>query len=220
MPGGPDGEFVARMEDVLDVYEQPYDPKRPVVCLDETTKQLVAEARAGQRCAPGQPARQDYEYVRTGVCNLFVACEPLAGWRSLRVTQRRTKVDWAQFVKALLEGPYAQAEKVVLIEDNLNTHTLGALYEAFPPAEARRLARRLELHFTPKHGSWLNVAEIELSILARQCLNRRIADQATLERETEAWERERNSLPSTVDWQFRTADARLKLMRLYPSNHG
>jgi hypothetical protein len=204
------------MEDVLDVYARPYDPRRPQICLDETSTQLLDDARPGLPAAPGQIAREDYEYVRQGVCNLFLVCEPLAGWRDVRVTDRRTKHDFAATVRWLLDERYPAAERVVLVHDNLNTHTLGALYEAFPPAEAHRLAQRLELHYTPKHASWLNIAEIEFSVLSRQCLARRIPDRATLEREVAAWVAERNALPSHVDWQFRTADARVKLKRLYP----
>ncbi len=207
------------MEDILEVYQRPYDPRRPVVCLDETTKQLVADARPAQPPAPGRPARQDYEYIRAGVCNLFLECEPLVGRRSLTVTDQRTKLDWARVVKHVLDERYPDAEQVVLVLDNLNTHTIGALYEAFPPSEARRLVQRLEIHYTPKHGSWLNIAEIEFSVLARQCLKRRIPDRPTLEREARAWVEARNALPSVVDWRFTTADARIKLKRVYPLIH-
>jgi len=208
------------MEDVLSLYQRAYDPRFPLVCMDETSKQLVGETRPAQPAQPGRPARQDYEYVRNGVCNLFLCCEPLVGWRSVKVTARRTRRDWAELIKGLLDERYPEAERVTLVLDNLNTHILGALYEAFPPAEARRLAERLELHYTPKHGSWLNIAEIELSVLSRQCLDRRIPDQHTLQREVEAWEQERNALPSKVDWQFTSDDARIKLKRLYPSIQG
>ncbi len=211
---------MARMEDVLSLYQRAYDPRFPLVCMDETSKQLVGETRPAQPAQPGRPARQDYEYVRNGVCNLFLCCEPLVGWRNVKVTARRTRRDWAELIKGLLDERYPEAERVTLVLDNLNTHILGALYEAFPPAEARRLAERLELHYTPKHGSWLNIAEIELSVLSRQCLDRRIAGQATLEQEVEAWEQARNALPSKVDWQFTSDDARIKLKRLYPSIQG
>ena len=216
LPSAPTGEFVARMEDILDVYARPHDLAHPVVCLDETSKRLLDDARPGQPAAPDQIAREDYEYVRHGVANLFLVCEPLAGWRDVRVTDRRTKHDFAATVRWLLDKKYPAAERVVLVLDNLNTHTLGALYEAFPPAEAHRLAQRLELHYTPKHASWLNIAEIEFSVLSRQCLDRRIPDRPTLEREVDAWVADRNDLPSRVDWQFRTPDARVKLKRLYP----
>jgi hypothetical protein len=207
------------MEDVLEVYRRPYDPARPVVGLDETSTQLIGEARACQPGRPGQPARQDYEYLRNGVCALFMAVEPLASWRAVRVSERRTKTDFATTVQELLEYRYPTAEKLVLVLDNLNTHTIGALYAAFPPQKARRLAERLELHYTPKHGSWLNVAEIELSVLSRQCLGRRIPTIEQLDAETTAWARDRNRLGSTVDWQFTADDARIKLKRLYPVFH-
>lgn len=219
LPGAPDGEFVANMEDVLEVYRRPYDPRRPVVCLDETSSQLVGETRTPLPTAPGQPARQDYEYVRNGVCALFMAAEPLAGWRSVTVSDHRAKLDFAQVLKTLLEERYRSAERVVLVLDNLNTHTRGALYEAFAAPEARRLIERLELHYTPKHGSWLNIAEIELSVLTRQCLGRRIPDSQLLRQEVTAWAQDRNQLGSTVDWQFTTDDARVKLKRLYPLIH-
>lgn len=204
------------MEDVLSVYCRPYDARRPVVCLDELSKQLLAHTRPEVPAGPGSPAREDYEYERRGVANVFVGCEPLVGWRMARVTERRTRRDWAGFVRELVDLRYPEAEVVVLVEDNLNTHTLGSLYEAFPPAEARRLAEKLEIHPTPVHGSWLNVAELELSVLSRQCLDRRIPDRATLAAEVAAWERDRNARPRAVDWQFTTTDARIKLKRLYP----
>jgi DDE superfamily endonuclease len=205
------------MEDVLEAYTRPEDPRRPLVCLDEIPVQLVSEARRPRPAAPGRPARYDYEYVRHGVANVFLACEPLRGTRHLRVTERRTRQDWARFIRELLEARHPDAERVVLVLDNLNVHTPGSLYEAFPPDQAKRLADRLEIHYTPKHGSWLNVAELELSILSRQCLGRRIPDRATLEREVAAWEAERNALASPTDWRFTTDDARIKLKRLYPS---
>jgi DDE superfamily endonuclease len=219
LPADADGEFVARMEDVLEVYRRPYDPARPVVGLDETSTQLIGETRPSQGAQPGQPARQDYEYVRNGVCAMFMAVEPLAGWRAVRVSERRTKTDFATTVRDLLTYRYPAAETLVLVLDNLNTHTVGALYEAFPPDEARCLAERLELHYTPKHGSWLNVAEIELSVLSRQCLGRRIPTIEQLAAETTAWAKDRNRLGSRVDWQFTTDDARIKLKRLYPIFH-
>jgi hypothetical protein len=211
------GEFVWRMEDVLEAYTRPRDPRFPLVCLDELSKELRADARPPQPPAPGRPARVDYEYERRGTANLFLWCEPLAGRRHVRVTERRTRVDWAHAIRDLIEVHYPEAERIVLVQDNLNTHTPGSLYEAFPPEEAKRLADKLELHYTPKHGSWLNVAEIELSILGRQCLDRRIPDRETLEREVAAWEAGRNAAGGAVDWQFRTEHARIKLKRLYPS---
>jgi hypothetical protein len=205
------------MEDVLEVYTRPYDPRRPLVCLDETSKQLLRDARAPLPPRPGQPARADYEYEREGVVNLFLACAPLEGQRWVSVTDRRTMVDWAHLIKTLVDERYPNAERLVLVQDNLNTHTPASLYEAFPPAEAQRLAAKLELHYTPKHGSWLNIAELELSVLARQCLARRVPDAATLVAEVAAWEARRNARGGPVDWRFTTADARIKLKRLYPS---
>jgi DDE superfamily endonuclease len=205
------------MEDVLEVYTRPYDPRRPLVCLDETSKQLLRETRAGQPAAPGRPARRDYEYEREGVVNLFLCCEPLAGQRWVDVTAQRTRRDWAQQIQQLVDIRYPEAERIVLILDNLNTHTPGALYDVFAPAEAKRLADKLEIHHTPKHGSWLNIAEIELSVLSRQCLDRRVPDAATLACEVAAWQQRRNAATCTVDWRFTTADARIKLKRLYPS---
>lgn len=205
------------MEDVLDVYTLPYDPDRPVVCMDESNKQLVSETRKPIPTAPGHPRRYDYEYQRNGVCNLFMFFEPLRGWRHIEVRERRTKVDWAICMKELLDNHYADAEVVRLVLDNLNTHELSSFYEAFEPAEAKRLIDRLELHYTPKHGSWLNMAEIELSVVSRQCLGQRIENQQDMEREIMAWEIDRNACASTVDWQFTTDDARIKLKRLYPT---
>ena len=205
------------MEDVLAVYTRPYDPRRPQVCLDETSRQLLAEVAPPQPLAPGRPAREDYEYARQGVCNLFLVTEPLRGWRHVTVGERRTRTDFAHVVKELVDVQYPEAEVIVLVMDNLNTHTPASLYEAFPPAEAKRLTAKLELHYTPKHGSWLNMAEIELSVLAEQCLDRRLPDRATLEREVAAWEAARNTRAKTVDWRFTTADARIKLKHLYPS---
>jgi len=205
------------MEDVLEVYTRPYDPKRPQVCMDETSKQLLREVREPLPIQPGQPARLDYEYERAGVVNLFLFCEPLAGRRWVEVTEQRTKTDWAHQIQELVDDRYPEAECIVLVMDNLNTHTPAALYEVFPPAEAKRLADKLEIHYTPKHGSWLNIAEIELSVLGRQCLDRRVLDFATLAAEVAAWQDQRNTAGDTVDWRFTTADARIKLKRLYPS---
>ena len=217
IPPQTDAEFVCAMEDVLDVYTRPHDPARPVVCLDELSKQLVAETRVPLPAEPGQPERVDYEYERCGTANLFLTGEPLAGRRHVTATERRTAVDFAHEVRDLLEVRYPHAEKVVLVMDNLNTHKPAALYEAFEPAVARALLDRLEIHHTPKHGSWLNVAEIELSVLSRQCLDRRIPDLETLTREVAAWEQARNADPRPVNWRFTTPDARIKLKRLYPS---
>lgn len=209
--------FVCALEDVLEVYTRPYDADRPVVCLDEISKPLVAETRTPLPPEPGQVARFDYEYERHGTANLFLTCEPLTGWRHVTVTERRTALDFAHEVRDLLEVRYPRAERVTLVLDNLNTHTPAALYQAFAPHVARRLIERLEIHYTPKHGSWLNMAEIELSILARQCLDRRIPNAPTLIQEVAAWERARNACPQPVNWRFTTADARIKLKRLYPS---
>ena len=217
IPPQANAEFVCAMEDVLDVYTRPHDPAWPVVCLDEISKQWVAETRTPVPTAPGQPARIDYEYERHGTVNLFLTCEPLAGHRHVTVTERRTAVDFAKEVRDLLEARYPHAEKVVLVMDNLNTHKPAALYQAFEPALARSLIDRLEIHYTPKHGSWLNMAEIELSVLSQQCLDRRIPDVATLTREVAAWQQTRNTGSKPVDWRFTTADARIKLKRLYPS---
>ena len=213
-------EFVFHMEDVLEVYHRPYDPKRPVVCIDETFKQLIGETRTSLPLRPGMVERCDHEYVRNGVASLFLACEPLAGWRHVAVTEHRRRGVLAGFIRSVLDGRYAQAERVVLVMDQLNTHALASLYEAFPPEEAKRLAERIELHHTPKHGSWLNMAEIELSALGRQCLARRIAQQDTLRRKVEQWEQQRNATIIKVDWQFTTEQARVKLRSLYPSVHG
>jgi DDE superfamily endonuclease len=208
------------MEDVLEVYSRPYDPSRPQVCLDEKNKQLVREVREVREPLAAKPglraARHDYEYERNGTANLFIVCEPLAGWRHLKVTDRRTKIDWAQCIKELVDVHYPHAEKIVLVMDNLNTHTPAALYEAFDPAQARRLLESLEIHYTPNHGSWLNMAEIELSVLARQCLQRRIPDREALAGEVEAWEEERNSVESSIEWRFTSDEARIKLKHLYP----
>jgi len=207
------------MEDVLDVYHRSYDPRFPVICLDETSKQLVGEVRPALAMEPGKPERFDSRYRRNGTCNLFLACEPLRGWRHVAVTSRRTKLDFAEFLRRLIDVHYPEAEQIVLVLDNLNTHTPGSLYEAFEPAEAKRLCDRLEIHHTPKHGSWLNIAECELSVLSAQCTDRRLADEDALRREVAAWEQERNAKQVTVDWQFTTDDARTKLKRLYPCFH-
>ena len=207
------------MEDVLDVYTRPHDPTRPLVCLDETSRQLLADVTPPQPMAPGVTAKEDYEYVRQGVVNLFMVCEPLRGWREVMVSDRRTRIDWAQCIKELIDVHYPDAETIVLVQDNLNTHTPASLYEAFPPAEAKRLADKLELHYTPKHGSWLNMAEIELGILAGQCLDRRLPDRETLEQEVAAWVAKRNAAIKTIDWRFTTDDARIKLDHLYPVFH-
>jgi hypothetical protein len=207
------------MEDVLGVYHRPHDPARPVVCLDETSRQVLAAARPPLPPAPGKPARHDPEYVRGGVVNLFLVTEPLRGWRQVRVSARRTRLDWAETVRDLVDVHYPGAERIVLVMDQLNTHSPASLYEAFPPEEARRLADKLELHYTPKHGSWLNMAELELSALQRQCLDRRLGDRATVEREVAAWVATRNAAAAAVDWRFTTADARIKLKRLYPAIH-
>lgn len=205
------------MEDVLAVYVRPYDPRYPQVCMDEMSKQLLGQTRPSLPMEPGHPEREDYEYERHGVCNIFLACEPLSGKRYTKVTAHRTKVDWARFIQELVDVHYAQAEKIVLVQDNLNTHTPAALYEVFPPAQARRLATKLEIHYTPKHGSWLNMAEIELSVLSQHPLSQRIADQTELQRQVEAWQLRRNQQAVTIDWRFTNEDARIKLKHLYPS---
>jgi hypothetical protein len=211
------GEFVWHMEDVLGVYTRPYDPRFPQVCLDETSKQLLRDTREPLPMEPGQPERVDYEYERAGVMNLFLICEPLAGKCWVSVTDHRTKRDFAQQIKELVDERYPEAERIVLVMDNLNTHSPGSLYEAFAPAEAKRLADKLEIHHTPKHGSWLNMAEIELSVLARQCLDRRVPDADTLKAEVAAWQDRRNGSTAPIDWRLTTEDARIKLKRLYPS---
>jgi len=199
------------MEDILNVYSRPYDARFPVICMDEASKQLVGEVRDPLPMRPGDPLRIDSEYVRFGTCNLFMFCEPLRGWRHVRVTERRTKVDWAYALRDFLNKHYADAEKVVLVMDNLNTHTPGSFYEAFAPDEARRLTDRLEIHYTPKHGSWLNIAECEFSVLGRQCLNRRIDTAEFLASEVTAWQDSRNTIDSQMNWHFTTGDARIKL---------
>ncbi len=205
------------MEDVLEVYHRPYGEGEVLVCLDETSKQLVQETRQPRPSRPGAAMAYDYEYQRNGVSNLFMLFAPLEGWRRVEVTDRRTKADWARVVKKLVDEDYVDKERIVLVMDNLNTHHPASLYQAFEPAEARRIAQRLEIHYTPKHGSWLNMAEIELGVLARQCLDRRIPSQEVLERETGAWQDQRNRDVIQVDWRFTTEDARIKLKSLYPS---
>lgn len=204
------------MEDVLSVYKQPYDPDHPLICMDETSKQLTLETRRPIAVRAGHPKRYDYEYRRNGVCNLFMFSEPLVGRRHVSVTERRTKLDWAAQIKDLLDVHYPEAKKITLVMDNLNTHTGASLYEAFKPQQARRLLERLDIHYTPKHGSWLNMAEIELGIISRQCLNRRIGDRETLSMEVAAWQKRRNAADAKIDWRFTTEDARIKLKRLYP----
>ena len=208
---------MACMEDVLDLYGEPYDPKRPNVCFDETSKQLVAETRSPIRPKPGRRERFDYEYQRNGTRNLFMLCEPLAGWRHVAVTERRTMVDFAHQMRWLVDEAYPEAEKIRVVLDNLNTHRPASLYQAFEPAEARRVLKRLEFHYTPKHGSWLNMAEIEFSIFSKQCLDRRIGNEEILQREIAALEAQRNQAQATIDWRFSTGDARVKLQHLYPS---
>ena len=205
------------MEDILEVYQRPYDPQRPLVCLDETSKQLIAETRVPIAAKPGQPGRHDYEYRRNGTANLFMMFAPLEGWRHVKVTDRHTALDYAQVLKELSDTHFPGSAKIVLVQDNLNTHKPASLYEAFPPAEARRLVERFEWHYTPKHGSWLDMAESELGVLSSQCLDRRIPDQQVLKEEVEAWEADRNRKHAKADWQFTTADARVKLKRLYPA---
>ena len=205
------------MEDVLDVYQRPLDEKRPLVCLDEASKQLLADTRPPLPLEQGKPVRQDSEYKRNGTVNLFMVCAPLLGWRHVEVTDRRTGVDFAQVIKTLVDKQFPEADKIVLVLDNLNTHTPASLYQAFAPAEAKRLADKLEVHYTPRHGSWLDMAEIELSVLARQCLGERMESKARLQEQIAAWESRRNASETRIDWRFTTADARIKLKRLYPS---
>jgi hypothetical protein len=205
------------MEDVLELYAEPYDPKRPKVNFDETSKQLIEETRQPLPPQPGQPERYDYEYERGGTRNLFLFTEPQAGWRHINVTEHRTMIDFAHQMKWLVDERYPEAEVIRIVLDNLNTHKAASLYEAFAPAEARRIIKKLEFHYTPKHGSWLNMAEIELSVLQRQCLNRRLPDEATLTHEVGVWEKQRNEKQATIDWRFSVMDAREKLKRLYPS---
>jgi hypothetical protein len=217
IPPKANGAFVAAMEDVLEVYHRSHDPDRPLLCLDETSKQLVAETRQPLPIRPGQPARYDYEYERNGVANLFMLFAPLEGWRHVKVTQSRTAIDYAGALRDLADIHFAKASKIVLVQDNLNTHVPASLYEAFQPHEARRLVERFEWHYTPKHGSWLNLAESELAVLASQCLDRRIEDAAALSRQIKAWLSRRNANHAKASWRFTTAQARIKLKSLYPS---
>lgn len=217
IPPEANAAFVAAMEAVLAVYQRPHDPTRPMVCLDEATKQLIKETRMPVPAKPGQPARHDYEYERNGTANLFMLFAPLEGWRHVKVTERHTAVDYAHVLKDLSDTHFPDAQKIVLVQDNLNTHKPASLYEAFSAAEARRLVERFEWHYTPKHGSWLDMAESELSVLSGQCLDRRIPDQQTLIEEVAAWQDARNKNHTRADWQFTTADARIKLKRLYPA---
>jgi hypothetical protein len=208
------------MEDILDLYQQPYDEAYPVVCMDEKQYQLLDHLRDPIPMKPGEPEKQDGDYARKGTCSIFFFTEPLASWRHATVSERRTKIDWTNQGKELLDVHYPNAKKVLLVMDNLNTHMISLLYEAFPPTEARRLAKRLEIYYTPKHGSWLNIAEIELSAMTRQCLNRRISSITSLSAELSAWEVSLNDKLKTVDWQFTTDSARIKLRRLYPQFKG
>lgn len=217
IPPKANAAFVCAMEDILTLYKRPYDPATPLICMDETSKQLTKETRLASLVKSGRAARYDYEYERNGVCNLFMFYDPFGGWRHVSVTARRTKIDWAIEIRNLLRDHYPEARKVILVMDNLNTHTGASLYEAFPPAEARSILDRLEIHHTPKHGSWLNIAEIELRVLIGQCLNRRIPDPEALEYQVGHWEVERNADAAKVNWHFSTADARIKLKRLYPT---
>ncbi len=208
------------MEDVLELYAEPADPERPIVCVDERPYQLVGEVTPPEPCAPGQPAREDYEYERKGTCNLFMVFSPEQGHRHVEVSARRTAVDFAHLLRDLIEGPYAEAEVIRLVVDNLNTHTPASLYKAFPPEEARRLASKVEWHYTPEHGSWLNMAEIEFAVLAKQCLRQRLPEQSLVQREAGAWEARRNASGVTVNWRFTVSQARRKLRRLYPVPSG
>jgi hypothetical protein len=216
IPPEKNAAFVAAMEDVLEVYTRPHDPKRPLVCLDEASKQLVKETRIPIPMETGQPERFDYEYERNGTANCFMLFAPLEGWRHVEVTDRRTAIDYAHILKALADTHFSKAERIVLVQDNLNTHAKSSLYEAFPPEEARRIIERFEWHYTPKHGSWLNMAESELAHLANQCLDRRIPDKERLAKEIAAWQAGRNANNTKADWQFNSETARVKLKRLYP----
>jgi hypothetical protein len=217
IPPEQNAEFVAQMEEVLEVYISTEDPDYPLVCFDEASKQLVKETRLPQPVEPGKPAREDYEYERNGTANLFMFFAPMTGWRHVEVTEQRTQIDYAQQMKWLVDKGFPDAIKIRVVQDNLNTHVKASLYKAFKAEEARRILNRLEFHYTPKHGSWLNMAEIELSVLSRQCLDRRISDQETLKIEVKAWEENRNDKSETVGWRFTTEDARIKLRHLYPS---
>jgi hypothetical protein len=217
IPPKANADFVFHMEDVLEVYQRPYDPLRPLLCMDETTKQLLGEKRPPLQCAPGTSARYDAEYVRNGVANLFLFSEPLVGKRQVYVREQRTRQDWVHVMRELIEVTYADAECIVLVMDNLNTHTPASFYATFPPDIAKRLSDKLEIHYTPKHGSWLNMAEIELSVLGKQCLNQRIASREQLARHVAAWTQNRNQIQRKINWHFSTQDARIKLRQLYPA---
>ena len=217
IPPEQSAEFVCAMEDVLDTYQRSYDDNEVLVCMDETSKQMVKETRVPRPGGPGKLRSYDYEYERNGVSSLFMLFAPLEGWRRVEVRERRTKVDWAHVIKRLVDEDYADRERIVLVMDNLNTHKPSSLYEAFAPSEARRIAERLEIHYTPRHGSWLNMAEIELGVLSRQCLERRIPDRSVLSREVKAWQEDRNREAVRVNWRFTTEDARIRLKSLYPS---
>ena len=217
IPAKKNAEFVCAMEDVLEVYHRPHDPKRPMVCFDEASKQQIKETRLPLLAQPGSVAKYDYEYERNGSSNLFMFFAPLEAWRHVKVSDRRTMIDFAHCMRDLVDIHFPDAEKIILVMDNLNTHKFASLYEAFEPEEARRIIEKLEIHYTPKHGSWLNMAEIEFSVLQRQCLKARIPDQGTLIAKTRAWQQRRNQQQATVHWQFTTAEARIKLHRLYPT---
>ncbi len=216
IPPEQNAEFVCAMENVLEVYKRPYDPKRPVVCMDEKPKQLVKETRAPIACRPGQPQCYDFEYERNGTANVFIFLEPLRGWRRVEVTERRTRLDWARQIRQLIDVDYKKAQKLTLVMDNLNTHSPASLYEAFEPQEARRLIEKLEIVHTPKHGSWLNVAEVELAVMEKQSIGGRVPDPMVLSERSKSWQHDRNSAKVKVNWQFTTANARIKLRRLYP----
>lgn len=216
MPPKSNAEYVCKMEDVLDVYKRPYNEKYPVICMDETSKQQIKEVRESLPIKPGKALRYDTEYERNGTSNIFLSFEPLKGRRKIKVTEQRKKIDWAYFIKEIVDTDYRDVEKIILVMDNLNTHAGSSLYETFQPEEAKRILNKLEIHYTPKHGSWLNMAELELSHLSRQCLDRRIPDRETLKKEAAAWAEERNKKCIKVNWQFSTEDARIKLKKLYP----
>ena len=218
IPPGNDSQFVADMERVLDVYKRPYDKENPVICMDESPRQLIGETRSGEKMEPGMEQRVDYEYVRNGVVNVFMASEPLNGKRMVKITERKTKTDWAEFINEISQQ-YQEAKKITLVMDNFKTHVSGSFYEIYQPEKAKALWDRFEFIYTPKHGSWLNMAEIELNVLAKQCLKRRISDVTVMKKEVEAWQHARNNKNASIDWQFTSKDARIKLKRLYPSIH-